>query len=244
MFDLKLIEDERVLHNRLSTAKLKKFDVILWRFIGEKKITVNATIEMVRRDKREISIVPQLGEDLRFLDLMTGQTQIDIYIPELVMIFRSTLKSAQRPKRYIFSLPDKAYMSERRKGARIRVNQREDLKFRYVSGATSEKLAMFKSCEDISERGFSYIVSKTEAKSIEAKSNNIHGYEFQIDNKKFQGNLKILKVQEIFRDEKDYGYGQFKVSCFFETMSPEFKKELQYFIFLRLKADLDVINGM
>ena len=243
---LKKVIDEAVIYNLISGAKESGLDVFIWRFIGGSKHLAKVRIEAVRKTRKDFCIIPAPGHETQVQDLISGQSYIDLYVPDSSLIFRCNFNKTDAPLRYYLFIPPFVAQVERRKSIRLNVYQSEELKISFgksVSNPRPMSQHFDKNCYDISSGGFSFLVSRIESKFFQI-NDPIRTIEIKTKTWSAKVNAEIALIKEIEPDEfNGLTYKVWRICCRFSEIDQNSKKYLEMYIFERIKDELHVING-
>ncbi len=228
------------------SAKDECSEVYVWRFVGATKHLGLSRIEAVRKQRNDFCIVPAEGQDRVIQEMFGGQTHVDLYIPSRCILMRCRLKQTDAPFRYYLEFPEFIAQSERRKELRLNVYDDQKIKVSFGKTVTLPRtMSQFflKSCFDVSTGGLSFFVSKSEAKLFHA-NDPIVNMEIKSENWSAKVSSQVLAIRETEPDEANgFPYKVWRVSCQITQMDPVAKKQLERFIFERIKEELHAING-
>ncbi len=240
----KIYDAFQILSN-LSKAKEDVCEVYVWRFVGGVKHLGLCRIEAIRKQRNDFCIVPTEGQDRVIQELLSGLTQIDFYIPSMCLLMRCNVKQTDAPFRYYLELPEFIAQVERRQAMRLNVYEQEELKVSFGKTITLPKtMSQFflKSCVDVSTGGLSFFVSKTESKLFRP-DDVIPTMELKAKDFSLKIASQVLTVREIEPDEANgFSYKVWRVSCRITQIDPVSKKQLERFIFERIKDELHAIS--
>ena len=241
----KVFDHFQILAN-INTAKDSASEIYIWRFVGGSKHIALARIEAVRKQRNDLCLVPAEGQDRVLQELISGQTHIDIYIPSMSTLMRCRLKQTDAPFRYYIEFPEFLAQVERRKELRLNVYDQQEIKVSFGKNVTVPRtMSQFflKSCFDVSTGGLSFFVSKTEAKLFQ-NDDLINTMELKADKWSAKISSQVLSIRETEPDEANgFPYKVWRVSCKITQIDPVSKKQLERFIFERIKEELHAING-
>lgn len=243
---LNKIHDHFQIIGNVTTAKENECEVYVWRFVGGAKHIALARIEAVRKQRNDFCLVPQDGQEGTLQDLISGQTQIDLYIPNTSTLMRCRLKQTDAPVRYYLELPEFIAQLERRKELRLNVYDQEEVKVNFNKTVTLPRTInqfFLKSCFDVSTGGISFFVSKSESKLFQP-DDMISSMELKASKWSAKIATQVLSIRETEPDEANgFPYKVWRVSCKITQIDPVAKKQLEKFIFDRIKEELHAING-
>ncbi len=230
----------------LNSAKEDSSEIYLWRFVGSSKHLGLSRIEAVRKQRNDFCIVPNEGQDRVVQELLSGQTHIDLYIPEKSILMRCRIKQTDAPFRYYLELPEFMAQVERRKELRLNVYEQQEIKVSFgktISLPRTMSQFFLKSCFDVSTGGISFLVSRTESKLFQ-EADLIPTMEIKAEKWTAKIATQVLSIRETDPDEANgFPYKVWRVSCKITQIDPLAKKQLEKFIFERIKEELHAING-
>lgn len=244
--DLSKVQDEGVILGLLQGAKDKGSEVFVWRFIGGEKHLGLTRIESIRKLRGDFCIVPQGGQERVVQDLIGSSNFIDLYIPEYCLLLRCDIRQTDAPERYYLKIPDFVAQIDRRKFARLSTEGDPSIqvKFSKLPPVSKGLKQLFtKNCFDLSAGGLSFYVSRQESKFF--KPGDID-QELHLTAGELLLNLtgEVTSVIEIEPDEfNGLSYKVWRVSYRFLNIDQISQKNLERFIFKRIKDELHVING-
>jgi hypothetical protein len=242
---LKKVTDLATILTLLNGAKEQDAEVYLWRLIGSKKHLANIRIESIRKSRKDFSIIPRDGKTRVVQEMMSGQSTLDLYIPDAGLLLRCRVKQTDAPVRYYLHFPDFVAQLERRKSFRANIFERSEMKLSFSKQAPTPRAQVqffVKNCYDISTGGFSFLVSRTEGKFFQV-ADVIANLEIKVGSWSTQVDADIAFVREMEPDEfNGLTYKVWRVCCRFKKIHQISSKYLEKFIFERIKEDLHVIN--
>ncbi len=243
---LSKVHDVSQIIQNLNSAKEEISEIYLWRFVGGSKHLGLTRIEAVRKQRSDFCIVPTEGQDRVVQELLSGQTHIDLYIPSKSILMRCRIKQTDAPFRYYLEIPEFMAQVERRKELRLNTYDQQEIKVSFGKTITLPRtMSQFflKSCFDVSTGGISFLVSRTESKLFN-ESDLIPTMEIKAEKWVAKISTQVLSIRETDPDEANgFPYKVWRVSCKITQMDPIAKKQLERFIFERIKEELHAING-
>lgn len=242
---LKKVKDEATILNLLFGAKEKNAEVFIWKLIGNNKYLGQVRIESIRKVRNDFCIIPADGQDRVVQDLMSSQNMIDIYIPDSALLLRCNIKTTDAPYRYYLQIPEFVAQVERRKSFRLNVHDSSEVKVTFGKSVSSPRPMsqhFLKDCFDISTGGFSFYVSKMEAKFFQT-NDEIPLVEVKAGKWSTKVSAEVAMIREIEPDEfNGLSYKVWRISCRFSKIDQISRKYLERYIFERIKDELRVIN--
>ena len=242
---LKKVKDEATILSLLSGAKESSSEVFIWKLIGNTKHLGQVKIEAIRKSRRDFCIVPAEGQDRVVQDLMGSHSYVDLYVPGYALLLRCSIKQTDAPFRYYLQLPNFVAQVDRRKSFRLNVHQSNEVRISFGKTVTLPRQMsqhFLKDCFDISTGGFSFFISKMEAKFFQP-NDSIPLLELKAGDWATRVSAEVATIREIEPDENNgLSYKVWRVNCRFSQIDQISKKYLEKFIFERIKEELHVIN--
>lgn len=242
---LKKVKDEATILGLLTSSKELNAEVYIWKLLGSKKYLAQVRIESIRKQRNDFCITPTEGQDRVVQELMGGQTVIDLYIPSAALVFRCKVRSTDAPFRYYLVIPDMIALVERREHPRLNVHKSQDVKINFSKTAPQPRSMtqhFLKDCYDVSAGGFSFFISKMEAKFFQV-DDHIPLLEMKAGNWGTKASACVTSIREVEPDEYNgMSYKVWRVSCRFDNLDQFSKKYIEKFIFERIKEELHAIN--
>jgi hypothetical protein len=243
---LNKVHDTNQIFLNIMSAKEECSEIFVWRFVGATKHLGLSRIEAVRKQRNDFCIVPVEGQDRVLQEMISGQTHIDLYIPSKCILMRCRLKQTDAPFRYYLEFPEFIAQAERRKDLRLNVYEQQEIKVSFGKTITLPRTMsqyFLKSCFDVSTGGLSFFVSKAEAKLF-SPDDEISTMEIKSEKWSTKVSSQVLAIRETSPDEANgFPYKLWRVSCKITQIDPVAKKQLEKFIFERIKEELHAING-
>ncbi len=242
---LKKVSDPAMIYSLLSTAKELGTEVYVWRLIGNRKVMGSVRIEALRKLRSDFSIVPQEGNSQAVQDLFGGQNFIDLYIPDSALLLRCNVKTTDAPARYYLQIPEFVAQVERRKSFRLNVYGSGEVNASFSKTVTTPKPGtqqFSKNLYDLSVGGFSFYVSRLEAKLFQA-GDPLPGVLLKTGTWKGKISAKVSMIREVEPDvHNGLQYKVWRISCKFTEIDEVGRKYLEVYIFERMKSDLHAIT--
>lgn len=242
---LKKITDEATILNLLASAKESASQGYVWKLIGASKHLGQVRIEAIRKTRRDFAIVPTDGQDCFVQDLITGQSYVDLYVPDSALLLRCSIKTTDAPYRYYLQIPEFVVQADRRKSLRLNVYEASEVSVSFGKTVTAPRTMsqhFLKDCFDISTGGFSFFVSKMESKFFQT-DDIISLVDMKIGNWTGKAEAQIAMIREVEPDEYNgFSYKVWRVSCRFTRIDQVSRNYLEKFIFERIKNELHAIN--
>lgn len=244
---LKKIEDQGLIYTLLQSTKDQDHEVWFWRMVGETKHLVPVKLEVIRKARADFAIVAEKGHESSVKDLIGGSSFMDIYVPESALLLRARLKQfEQETGRFYLEVPEFVAQVERRKNYRLNVFGQEKVMLQFSKNILQprpQSQLFLKSCFDISAGGFSFLVSKLEAKYFKT-GDKVSSMQLKIGDRNIPIDANIVLIREIEPDTRNgLNYKVWRICCKFEKIDEIQKKFLEKYIFERIKDELSVING-
>lgn len=242
---LRTINQFGIILGLLQGAKGEEQDIFVWKMVGGMKCLGQVKIESIRKSRKDICFIPVKGQEETVRDIISGQSEIDIYIPGSALVFRCKLKQIDRFQRYYLEIPSFVAQVERRKSYRLDCYDEGEFKLNFSKSVFTLRTvtqSFQKQCFDISSGGMSFLISKAELKFFEI-GNEISYISVSAGNWSTNVDAQVTAIKEIAPDEfNNLPYKVFRVSCKFSRIDEVSKKYLDKIIFEKIKDDLRVIN--
>lgn len=239
------MKDQPTILSLLSGAKEASAEVYVWKLIGNAKHLGQVRIESIRKTRRDFCITPAEGQDRVVQDLMGSDSFVDIYIPESALLLRCNIKTTDAPFRYYLQIPEFVAQVERRKAFRLNVHDTGEVKVSFGKSVTLPRPMtqhFLKDCFDVSTGGFSFYVSKMEAKFFQT-NDPIPTIEIKAGKWSTKAAAEIAMIREVEPDEfNGLSYKVWRISCRFSQIDQISRKYLEKYIFERIKHELHAIN--
>lgn len=242
---LKKVKDEYAILSLLFGTKDNSADVFVWKLIGNTKHLGQVRIESIRKMRNDFCIIPAEGQDRAVQDLMSGQSFVDLYIPDSSLLLRCSVKQTDAPFRYYLKIPEFVAQVDRRKSLRLNTYESSEVKVSFGKSVTLPRPMsqyFLKDCFDISPGGFSFFISKMESKFFQL-NDPIAMVEIKAGKWATHVDAEIVTIREVEPDEfNGLTYKVWRVSCRFSKIDQISRKYLEKFIFERIKDELHAIN--
>lgn len=231
---LKKINDPRVIGQILLSAKERQEQILVWRFVGDKKLMAPVRLDLILPLRRELVLSPLPGSEEVFQHVLGSSETLNFYLPFSGQLFQSHLKHQDENAAHAV-FPDFIAQIERRKW--LRMPGMGSLRVQFNKPIIGKKLTHhFFSRElfDLSAGGASFLVSRAEAKFFTA-GESFKGLELLIQGQKTILTVAVIRVQEIAARDA-HGYKAWKVGLRFENADKNTQEELAKFVFTHLGA--------
>lgn len=231
-------EDEKMIFNILRDAKQNEMKCMVWKFVGGTKITAEAHIKVIRKFNGEIVFDAITdGHKEKMKSVISGSDQINIFIIEKAVLFRSKIRKIDEDKCLVLDFPKMLAQAERRKSLRLVVPMEVgcDLEFFKTSTNNGVKTQIFnKKCYDISAGGLSFLLNKSETKFFEI-GDIISSVKVQIDGFEFMLDGRIVNFIPVEPGPgNDVIYKGVRVCIKFEAIDEIAKDTINTFVFKHL----------
>lgn len=244
---LKKINDQSLIYTLLQTTKDQNHEVWFWRMVGETKHLVPVKVEVIRKARSDFAIVAEKGHESAVKDLIGGSSFMDIYVPESALLLRASIKQfEQETGRFYLEVPEFIAQVERRKNFRLNVFDRDQVLIQFTKNIMlprPQSQLFLKSCFDISAGGFSFLVSKVEAKYFKT-GDKVSSMQLKIGDRNVKVDASVVLIREIEPTTSNgLNYKVWRICCQMDKIDELQKKFLERYIFERIKDELSVING-
>lgn len=241
---LKKNYDESAIASIIESTKTSEKQVIGWRFVGDKKVTVDLKIRVIRKFRDEIVFMSLTDEgNYTLQSLVNGAEKLNFYFPEDMALFQVEVKSFESKNDLVVKYPKMMAHIDRRKFLRLFVE--ENLKARVEfskknHGQLSNSQIFSKPCFDLSAGGLSFIVSRTELRFFQAEDMidmNLILNDFET---KLRG--KIVNIFEIEPNKTNkLNYKGWKICLDFQGIDPKVQQKINSFVFGHIEIDKEAL---
>lgn len=230
------LEDSSDILSIIEGLKSKESQVLAWSFFGNKKVTSELYVHLIRKARGEFILKASSPLEFEKLqDLITQKKKINFYLNDEMALFQSEIKFDPDSKLLIAKFPTMIAQINRRKFERysIQENKKVDLSFsKEIIEFTQKRIQSFKKkAFDLSCGGFSFVVSKSEKKYFNKKDKFF--IEMNLGEKFIYSSCVICSVLEIEPTKKNgLNYKGLKIGVQFVNMEEEYLRALQEYIAL------------
>lgn len=103
----------------IREAVSKKKDVLVWYLFNNHSIKASSKIDSIDEAKEEIIISPQAGSPGKMKKVISGFGTVNVFIPNLSLIFSSPFKSINEHGRITLGMPETSLFYDRRTDDRV-----------------------------------------------------------------------------------------------------------------------------
>lgn len=237
---LKKIHDSKQIGHQLLSAKEKGEQIFVWRFVGDKKVMVQVTIDVVKKASLEllISPLPHTAADLR--GILGGSDHLNFFLPASSLLFQSPLKQADARGQVTLAFPSFLAQVERRKWLRMRCTGQSGVRTQFsktIHAPAPSKQFYGKPLYDLSAGGLTFLVSRQESKFF-IPGEKIRNLEVLVRNEKIVVTGDVLRVQELPASEPSGSGGKLlKVTIAFEAVQKRDQEFLARYVFEHISLD-------
>jgi len=225
--------DESEIFKALSQAKLKKQKVLLWKFVGERKLVVEVEITDVVGYRNELQIEPSHENDDEVHGILRDTRLINLYIEETQVLFQTRVRAINKNK-VVLAIPKMIAQINRRKDLRLEIKDYMHAKvFLYKDNADRNigTQAFDKKCWDIGGGGVSFLVSKMESKFFQ-KWDKIKNISITLDDKQVELNGQVVNIIPVKPDNKNkLNYTAYRICIQFIKPNPAVKSFIKEYVF-------------
>lgn len=238
--NLRKIHDPKLVCHLLNNVKQKQEHVIVWKFIGDKKIISPIRFDIIKKVKSEISISAKPGELELFQKVVGGSEKINFFCSQSSLLFQCELKQVESEGKITVTFPLFVAQVERRKWIRLKTDAEQSLRLQFCKktiGPKGGNQFFSKALNDIGASGLSFLITRAETKFF-IPGELIKGLELIIAGQKIVVSGQILRVQEISTEGYlAVPYKVWKVSVNFSEISKKDQDLLSLFVFKNIKLD-------
>lgn len=227
----------------INNTKLQDKEVIGWRLVGGKKVTIKLKIRVIRKFRNEMAVVAYNEQMTSELDaVLSGMDKLNFYLPEDMVLFQSEVKAIYKNE-IVVSLPKMIAQIDRRKFLRLIVpaDLNVTINFAKKNNASNGMAQKFKkSCFDLSAGGLSFIVSRMECKYF-----NVHDLmkiKLEFDELSLIAAGQIVSILEVSpEDNVDLHYKGWKICMKFINLKESEQKNINNFVFKNINTQINAL---
>ena len=227
----------------LLASKEKLEQVLVWKFVGNKKITARVKISILNKSNKTLSISPH-EDDVEILSQILGSSEsLNFYIPNGSSLFQSSIKNIESSQRVMLRIPHFIAQLERRKWIRLNTEDFSNIRVQFskkIDPIRSTQQFYRKNLYDLGVGGMAIIMSKSEAKFF-ITGESIKGVELLIDDNKVVVDLEVVnQIELIPSTQSNHYYKVWKIGFRFAGMQKKDQELISGFIFKHLKSPIAV----
>ena len=227
----------------INNTKVNGNQVIGWKIIAGKKITIDVSFYIIRKFRNEIVVrVVNTKESSKLGDLATGSDKINFYLPEDLVLFQTEVKQIETNGDLRIKIPSMIAQIDRRKD--IRLNLKEGVcakvffqKENILATSTTKLHSFKKDCFDLSGGGLSFLVSKSEMKFFK-RDDIIENITLNLGNEEFKLSSYVVNILEQEPDSRNgLNYKAWKICVKYREITEKEKKKIDQFVFQYVDFD-------
>jgi hypothetical protein len=199
---------EQILREAASSSEL----VIAWYSIGPRIIKCEMHIKGVRRRRKELCLVPVVGQEYYLDQIISGQDSVKIYLPIAALFFSSHLIGLNSDGELLISMPYDYQFRERRQVTRIV----PDLPVRVTIGVGHSSITT--NCNDLGTNGFSLLLAKKD-RHVFHQGAHLNGVIVNIGDSKLNLDVLVIGVLKLkpYQLER-FPYADVRVAFSFQAL--------------------------
>lgn len=190
----------------INNTKLNDKSVVGWRMIGGKKVTVDLFIRVIRKFRNELVVRAKSPEGRNTIaNLIAGSDKLNLYLPEDLVLFQSTVKKSDTNGDIVISIPEMIAQIDRRKHLRLFCENEMNVNVNFSKQNHGQRVStqqFEKKCFDVSAGGLSFIISKIEGKFFEI-GDYVYGINLNLGRRKTMINAEVVNIFDIEPDERN-----------------------------------------
>jgi c-di-GMP-binding flagellar brake protein YcgR len=240
---LRINKDKSQIKSLFNNIKGGKAKILVWMMVGDKKMTAEATLKMIRDASSEIVVTPTVKGEENFGKIVVNKEKVNFYIPSEKILFQAKVKSVDDDLRMTLVFPEVITQVERRSHLRLFVEEDSDISINFVKGVGSQSRnqSFIKKCYDVSAGGLSVVVSRAEAKFFNT-SDTILGAQLSIDGHIIYVDMEVVNNVKVSPDsQNNLFYAGAKIGLEFKEIEKADKDFIEQFVFNLI--DIDEIIG-
>ena len=240
---LKKIYDPKLIISSIMTTKEKADQVLVWKFIGTKKITASVKITVINKATGTLVFSPTQEDAEVLKKIISSSESINFYIPSGSTLFQCNIKHIESPGRIIVYIPKFIAQLERRKWIRFKTNDQPNVRIQFskrIDPVKSTQQFFRKNILDIGVGGIALIMSKVESKSF-IPGELIKRAELLIDDLKIVVDLEVINHIELKPgQESDQIYKVWKIVFRFAGLEKKNQEIISAFVFKNISSSIAV----
>lgn len=240
---LKKIYDSKLINSVLMGSKEKSEQVLVWKFIGTKKITASVKITVINKSNNTLVFSPN-SEDSEVLGKILSSSEVlNFYIPSGSTLFQCKIKQVEGPHRITVYVPPFIAQLERRKWLRLKTIDKENVRIQFSKRIDPAKITQQffrKNIFDLGVGGMAIVMSKSESKSF-IQGEVIKGAELLIDDCKIVADLEVINHIELKPgSENDQLYKVWKIGFRFAGLQKKDQETISSFVFKHMSSSIAI----
>jgi hypothetical protein len=224
---LEKIQDSKAMYSMLKNTKILREPMILWRFVGDRKVTAKVDLVLVRKYRNEIIVKPRVDYMNEYKQIVSVAERVNFFIPYYSLLFQCNLKEVESNLCSVFDSPCEYAQVDRREHIRIPLGDENKVGVLVAKTKISQDLRtnLVKPCFDISGGGFSILVSKMETRFF-SKGRTFDKIYLKIFDKPFKVKAKVVNNISVDPTNHEVFYASYKVSFQFVDISKSGLKDI------------------
>lgn len=240
---LKKIYEEKLIYSLLLASKEKLEQILVWKFVGNKKITARVKLSIINKTTKTISINSH-EDDIDILSQILSSSEcLNFYIPNGSSLFQTSIKNIESAQRVVLRFPQFVAQLERRKWIRLNAEDFPNIRIQFTKKndpLKSTQQFYRKNLHDLGVGGMAIMMSKSEAKFF-LKGEKIKAVELLIDDSKIVVDLEVVNQIELNPStQSNHYYKVWKIGFRFAGMQKKDQELISGFIFRHLKSPIAV----
>lgn len=241
---LKKNYDEFAIASIIESTKEHEKQIIGWRLVGDKKVTVDLSIRVIRKFRDEIIFKATTEEGhYQLQSMVNGADKLNFYFPQDMMLFQSEIKSFETKDNLVIKYPKMIAQVDRRKDLRLFIEEDHPVSVKFSKknhGQISSSQVFDKRCFDLSAGGLSFVVSRGEFKFFQ--KDDIFDFTLLIESKENKVQGRVVNILEVEPDKRNkLNYKGWKICLNFEKLDEKLAKMINSYVFNFVEIDKEVL---
>jgi hypothetical protein len=240
---LKKIYDPKLITSLLMATKEKAEQVLVWKFLGTKKVTASIRITVINKANGTLVFSPTLEDADVLKKIISSSESVNFYIPGGSTLFQCNIKQIESPERIIVYAPKFIAQLERRKWLRLKTIDKQNVRIQFskrIDPIKTTQQFFRKNIFDLGVGGMALVMTKAESKSF-IQGELIKGVELLIDDFKIVVDLEVLNHIELKPgQESDQFYKVWKIGFRFAGLQKKDQEIISTFVFKNIGSSIAV----
>ncbi len=240
---LKKIYDNKLIYSLLLATKERSDQVLVWKFVGTKKVTARIKITVINKTNGTLVFCPA-SEDADILkNILSSSESLNFYIPSGSTLFQCKVKNIESMDRIVSFLPQFVAQLERRKWLRLKTIELQNVRIQFskkIDPVRTTQQFYRKNIFDLGVGGMALLMTKSESKFF-IQGEIIKSVEILIDDLKIVADLEVIKHIEIKPgQESNQHYKVWKIGFRFAGMQKKDQETISTFVFKHIGNSIAV----
>ncbi|MBL7665482.1 MAG: PilZ domain-containing protein [Bacteriovoracaceae bacterium] len=233
--NLHKIDSPAKIETLLKSIQKNDSRIFMWKISNGQKESVELKLRAIRLARKEL-VVQAIGDNAK--KILSGSEHLNFFVEDEVILFQGEIVRVEMDNTITVRLPAFLCMYDRRKFFRMKIHEKDSsmLLFEIAKGEARKKFV--KKIFDISEGGFSIIVSEVE-KNYFDKHQLITDITVNLMGAKFTCKGRVVgKIKPAELGKTEAPYQGYKIAVQFLNASKEDVEKIKKFIFQHISISV------